>query len=134
MLPYEAVLDAFRRVDPDVRYCHRGGSPGYVHIHGPLQQFDPRVPHSCWLSVEKYNGTVTTQTKVGERLKFHNRPIDPATGVGISIRKHPLGSSHKLNYGTHTHGLTFDEIKQRWSSLEDFARDMVATCKTLTDW
>lgn len=134
MLPYEAIIAAFGLADPDIQRCPRAGELGFVHIHGPLQQRGPRICTTHWVSVEKYNGTVTTREEVGQRLKFDRRPLDPATGVGVKIQKHPLGSSHKLNYGKHTHALSFEEIRLRWPDLKDFAREMIATCRTFTEW
>lgn len=42
MVGHDAIIEAFRRVAPEIRTCSRGGTPPkYTHVHGPRQN---RIP------------------------------------------------------------------------------------------
>lgn len=116
---HDAILDAFRRKGAQVHHCARGGADGYTHVHGPSQQvgIDRCTAHS--ICVETQNGTVAVRAPVGEMLGGTKRPNQP-------IADHPLGFSHRPDYGQFGYAFDMQTIRTRWQGLDAFADAVVA--------
>lgn len=110
--------------------CDRGHpTNGYTHIHGP--GFPPKLgARQCAthaVAVEKYNGTVSPSAPVGSQMGATMRPQ-------ISIKKHPLGYSHRQNYGRFDHAFDVPSIQARWPTFADFVQDVVAHARRARQW
>jgi hypothetical protein len=46
----------------------------------------------------------------------------------------PLGYSHRQDYGAFHNAITFEAITTSWSSLDDFATDVIAAARKLGAW
>jgi hypothetical protein len=120
---HDAVVDAFRRVGAPTNQCDRGGPGGYTHVHGPSQQVHPDRCTTHAVCVEKQNGTVAVRSPVGEMLGGRRRPDLP-------IARHPLGYSHRPDYGQFDHAFDLPAIRANWPTLDAFARDVIAAANT----
>lgn len=128
MRDHDAIIEAFRRVDPRIQIDHRGGDPGYTHIRGPSQNRHPTRCTTHWICVECFNGTVSLRRPLALEMKLHRR------SYGKKIREHPLGYSRRPNFGWHDHALDVAEIAHRWPSLDGFAREVIDRCRAHTTW
>lgn len=124
---HDDIIEAFRRVDPSVATCDRGGVDGYTHVHGPRQPHQSDRCRSHWIVVEKVNGTVSVRdaagTTVGGRPRVH-----------LPIKVDPLGYSVRDDFGGFTHGLTANDIRSLWPTFDDFARDVIRHVQQRTTW
>lgn len=127
---HQALLAAFRRACGTITTCDRADpNDGYTHIHGPSS---PAVPHAKRCAthavvIEKFNGTVSPRAPVGQQLQGLDRPE-------CSIKSDVLGHSHRKNYGNFGVGFDTATIRQRWSTLDDFARAVIAASQAAGQW
>jgi hypothetical protein len=127
---HDAIVDAFRRVGGTIYTCNRADPiDGYTHIHGP--SFPPQTGaircNSHAVVVEKFNGTVSPRTPVGTLMQGSIR-------AQCSIKINPLGHSHRENYGNFGTGFDIPSIRARWSTFDDFAREVIAKSKAASTW
>ena len=126
-LDHDALVGAFMRVDPRVVTCERGGDQGYTHVHGPSQAPGIDQCRTHWIVIEKINGTVSLRDPAGAAIGGRQRPAVP-------IRQHPLGYSVREDFGGFPTGLTADDIRSRWQSYDDFAREAIQRIVAATSW
>jgi hypothetical protein len=127
---HDEIVGAFKHVDPRVTTHVRGGEAplGYWHIHGPSQNPHPTRCTTHWITVERYNGTVSLRRPLALAMGgFVKRP------EGKKITEHPLGMSFR-QYGAFDYALDAGTIAARWPSLHDFAREVISRCRTFTAW
>lgn len=124
---HDAVVDAFRRVDPGIVICDRGGAPGYTHIHAGTQALGATRCTTHAVVVEKQNGTVSLRAPLAQQFNGVKRPPLP-------IAQHPLGYSHRSDYGSFDHGFASRDLSAGWSTLDDFARDVIQAAKVINYW
>ncbi len=117
---HDDIVAAFRRVDIRIQLpCDRGGERGYTHLHGPSQQRGVDQCTTHWIAIEKVNGTVSLREPAGAAIGGRLRPE-------ASIDEDPIGGSVGTKKGGFTHALTADEIRAKWTTFDDFARDAIA--------
>lgn len=124
---HDDILHAFRRIEPRIATCDRGGVPGYTHVHGPSQPADPARCHTHWVVVERYNGTVGLCQPLAKALGAVPRPLIPIT-------KHPLGYSCRAAFGRFDNALEIATILDRWETVDAFVGDLIAQCRELRTW
>ncbi len=124
---HDAIVGAFKQADPRVSCCHRGGPSGYTHIHGPSHARHPTRCRNHCVAVEKQNGTVALRRDLALQMGALARP-------NLAISRHPLGHSHRPDYGEFDHALDVPTIKQKWPTLANFARDVIARCTQIYGW
>jgi hypothetical protein len=124
---HDDILDAFRRREPQILTCDRGGVPGYTHVHGPSQPADATRCHTHWVVVERHNGTVGLRRPLAAALGALPRPLIPIT-------KHPLGYSCHKAFGEFDNGFEIGTLLDRWATLDAFVRDVIERCRTFGSW
>lgn len=120
---HDAIVDAFRRVGGPTSQCDRGGPGAYTHVHGPSQPLSPERCTTHAVCVEKTNGTVAVRSPVCEALGGSPRPDLP-------IAQHPLGYSHRPDYGQFNYAFDVPTIRAKWQTFDNFARAVVAAVKS----
>jgi hypothetical protein len=107
------ILDAFKSIDPRVRFDLRNArGHGYECVLGPSQ----RGGRSCWVKIERYNGTVAFAAPLAQYMGASQRLNQP-------IHQHPLGYSAGPHYGRFDHALSPMHIRQRFpKSATDFVK------------
>lgn len=129
---HDAVVDAFqreaaRRGDPVPLEVHdRAGDAGYTHIHGPHQPRRPKRCRTYAVAVEKFNGTVALRAPIGQQLSGVRRPDVPIT-------THPLGYSVGP-FGDFGYGFDIPHIMRVWTTLDAFAKDVIAAFAASNNW
>jgi len=126
---HDDIEAAFRRIDPSIQpRCDRGDDErGYTHLHGPSQHRGVRQCTTHWIAIEKVNGTVSLREPAGAAIGGRLRPPVP-------INEDPIGYSVRANYGGFTHALTAGEIRAKWTTFDDFAKDAITHVKAHTAW
>jgi hypothetical protein len=127
MTDHDDILEAFRRIEPGIVTCPRGGEPGYTHVHGPSQAADSERCRTHAVVVERLNGTVAVRRPLAIELGASPRPLVP-------IAEHPLGFSHRGAFGEFDHGWEVAAIRQRWGTLDAFAQEVVNRCRAAGSW
>jgi len=127
-LDHDDIIEAFKRAEPNVGICSRGGStPAYSHIHSPSQPIGRSNCRSHWIVVECANGAVALRGALAQYLGASPRP-------NLSIASHPVGHSAGPNYGDFDHALEPTNIAARWSTPEAFVKDLVSACRSIGAW
>jgi hypothetical protein len=120
---HDAILAAFRRVDPSITTCDRGDPQnGYTHIHGPSQPRGADRCNSHSVVVEKQNGTLSLRAPIGVQLGGVAR-------AQLPISSNVLGYSYRSNYGEYGIGFDAPAVRRGWASLDDFARAVIAAAR-----
>jgi hypothetical protein len=127
MLGHDRILEAFRRADPNLTICDRGGNRGYTHVHGPSQPAGDGRCRTHWVLIEKHNGTVAFRRPLAHELSANPRP-------NLSIRNHPLGFSNRPSFGEFDLALESSAIEERWDTTDDFAREVIRRCRARGVW
>jgi hypothetical protein len=150
--PHDAIIYAFLRVakpgdrkaihfnrfypevTTEITTCHKGGDPGYTHIHGPSRLPTPPKCANHPLVIECYNGAVGFDREPGMRLQGplgsrpsaemkHDRPI----------QEDPLGRSC-IGIGRHVFVFLPQRILDGWGTFESFAQNVIEECRCLRIW
>lgn len=131
---HRAIIDAFRRVDGQTKTCHRGGDPGYTHIHGPSSAPTPPKCRKHPLIIECYNGTVGFHKELGLKLQgpLGSRPRAKMRH-NIRIQHDPLGFSC-ISVGGYKYVFSPAMILAGWGSFDSFAQNVVKQCRALGIW
>ena len=131
---HDAIVDAFKSVDPQIKTCHRGGDPGYTHIHGPSCGPTPPTCSSHPLLIECYHGTVGFREELGLKLQGPLGSMPRAEMQrDVRIQDDPLGrSSGKI--GGYNCVFSPEMILDGWGNFDRFAQDVVKECQKLGKW
>lgn len=122
---HDALIAAFRRVDPGIRTCDRGDPLlGYTHIHGPHQPPGNGHCTNHTVTVEKQNGTVSLRAPIAAAMGGTAR-------APVPISQDPMGYSHRADYGKFGVGFTSATIQGKWNPLDDFAREVIRQAQAL---
>lgn len=124
---HDDIIDAFKRAEPSISTCARGGDPGYTHIHSPAQPPAARRCSSHWIVVERANGTVAFRGILANKLGAAARP-------NLRIAAHAAGHSAGPAYGDFDHALDLDAIADRWPTVNDFVQDVLTACRSIGAW
>ena len=127
-MDHEDIIDAFRKAEPKISVCSRGGNPpAYSHIHSPNQAVGASSCRSHWIVVECANGAVALRGALAQHLGAKLRP-------NLAITTHPTGHSAGPKYGDFDHALDPTTIAARWPSADALVRDVLAACRTVGAW
>lgn len=131
---HDAIVDAFRKVEGGIKTCHRGGNPGYTHIHGPSCAPTPPRCRSHPLLIECYHGTVGFREELGLKLQgpLGSRPRAEMQH-DVRIQDDPLGVCCG-SVGGYKYVFSPEMIVDGWDSFDSFAQDVIKECQTLGLW
>ena len=128
MLSHDDIIDAFKRADPNVVTCDRGGlPPAYTHVHSPSQAIGAKQCNSHWIVVERANGTVALRGQLAQRLGATLRPVRP-------INARPAGHSAGPKFGAFDRALDPASIAGRWPTADDLVKEVLFAARSLGVW
>jgi hypothetical protein len=126
---HDAMIAAFKRIDPGVVCCDCAGPKGYTHLHGPNHPPSKGSCHNHFAVVEKQNGTIAPQKDLASFAGAQLRPSLP-------ISEHPLGYAAGPEFGNFNKALDYQTVLSRWGNLDDFAKalTMLAEHRAIGRW
>ena len=133
---WNEIREAFIRAAPKIDTHHRGGIPGYTHIHGPKHWPKPNTKR-CFnhsVVIENYNGTVCFPERLAQKVNANASRIRAIERPKVSIKIHPWGGAGRPNYGRFIYGLTYDDIVNEWATVDKFVMVVIACCDESGDW
>lgn len=125
---HDAIVSAFRLLEPSCQICHRDDPDGYTHIHGPNYPQGARRCTTHVVVIEKATGAVSLREPLASALGASPRtsmPVSPTT---------PTGFSAGPQMGDFSRGWDKAALLAAWPHPASFALVTIAAARANGQW